>query len=1055
MLALSKHGELAGVVESAKDGLGSPNILSLPALARSSSEDSSTSLFPSDTYHKSASQLLEQVGILELLQQDERPTFVIDITDTIYSNPRSLNLIFANSALKSRPHLLELVQGIHDDASPPNVLLSASDAFHRWATHATRDGDTEDLAAIPYTYANSTWTYSTLRNRLRVVRSQHPSTMYYSSSTGLDHFHNQAAVQPQLASSPNEGDGPIHICHLGLEPPPVDAVDIISFAHLDPPSSIHDDHDWDHSKIALPSTSCVIDDVEVVLSRRSSFEKAHSRSCSQKSTGSTRSEGQHSASENGVLDWTKAEAGATLPPHVHFIRNSSWAATSLGPIEHWDKDLRAICNLIMASPQPAAIYWGPDLVIIYNEAYVQIAGAQHPALMGRPHAQAGPGPWKGCDTAVRKAYQEGQTTGGDREQLFVEKAGSKREVYFSWSVIPLVGVDGSISGVYHAVLDETRHVVVERQTSCLREIGRKTAVARTMSQFWPLLVQGIKSNQADVPVMLTYSIVEDMDPTGSLKRTTGKPLKTRLVLEGSLGLPADREIVPDTVDYGTGAPGLATHFHSAMRSERPLVVSEKEDGGWSEALAERLQEGSENGEAPSAMVVCPIRSAVAEPALGFLVLGLNPRRQFDHEYEAFVQLLSRQLATSIASVVLCEAEIRRGEKAVQKAAQDHFEMHHQLSVGTHEFKGTDIKYTWMAELAPVGMFVTTALGRVEYCNGSWYKLSSYSNRGSVGDDWLDCVVEEDQEVVSKEWQKVLDENSSLSVEFRFKTPWQDGDGNRLPFTWVLANAHPQKGPTGEVNRIFGSVTNITTQKFAEELQKRRMEEAMELKRQQENFIDTTSHEMRNPLSAILQCADEISMSLTEAKDYLSAKLIDSTVEAAQTISLCAQHQKRIVDDVLTLSKLDSARLLVTPIDVQPASVVQHAIKMFEGEMQNADISFDFQVHPSVSKLAVDWVRLDPSRLLQVLINLTTNAIKFTTTEHRRSISMILGASLSPPSQHENRIVEYISSRDGCKDTTWTSEWGEGEVVYITFAISDSGRGLSDSESKLLFHRSVP
>ena len=104
----------------------------------------------------------------------------------------------------------------------------------------------------------------------------------------------------------------------------------------------------------------------------------------------------------------------------------------------------------------------------------------------------------------------------------------------------------------------------------------------------------------------------------------------------------------------------------------------------------------------------------------------------------------------------------------------------------------------------------------------------------------------------------------ISVQFRFKHPWRDKNGNTGD-TWVLANSYPEKGPDGKLKSIFGSVTDISSQKFAEDLQKRRMEEAMELKRQQENFIDITSHEMRNPLSAILQCADEISATLSELR----------------------------------------------------------------------------------------------------------------------------------------------------------------------------------------------
>lgn len=180
--------------------------------------------------------------------------------------------------------------------------------------------------------------------------------------------------------------------------------------------------------------------------------------------------------------------------------------------------------------------------------------------------------------------------------------------------------------------------------------------------------------------------------------------------------------------------------------------------------------------------------------------------------------------------------------------------------------------------------------------------------------------------------------------------------------------------------------------------------------------------------------------------------IGSTLDAAQTIALCAQHQKRIVDDILTLSKLDSQLLLVTPVDAQPLTVVQRALKMHEGELQTADIQLRFVVEDSYKKLGVDWVRFDPSRVLQVLINLTTNAIKFTTPEAKRTISVTLGASKERPSTKDNRIVNYFPTRNKRTANFQDKDWGDGEEVYIHFAVQDTGRGLSEEEKKLLFLR---
>jgi signal transduction histidine kinase len=178
---------------------------------------------------------------------------------------------------------------------------------------------------------------------------------------------------------------------------------------------------------------------------------------------------------------------------------------------------------------------------------------------------------------------------------------------------------------------------------------------------------------------------------------------------------------------------------------------------------------------------------------------------------------------------------------------------------------------------------------------------------------MDYVKEEDQSLIHEQWKRLVENARAINIEFRFKTSWQDRNGNKGD-TWVLFSAFPEKYEDGMLKSVFGSITNISSQKWAEGFQKRKMEEAVELKRQQENFIDITSHEMRNPLSAILQCADEISTILsdfrTSGSREIPSRLITDSIDAAQTIALCAQHQKRIVDDVLTLSKLDSAMLMV-------------------------------------------------------------------------------------------------------------------------------------------------
>src|ERR1700760_2619554 len=61
-----------------------------------------------------------------------------------------------------------------------------------------------------------------------------------------------------------------------------------------------------------------------------------------------------------------------------------WATTALGPVEAWSPALRTTTNLLLANRFPMLLWWGPDSISIYNDAYIPVLGAKHPAALGQP-----------------------------------------------------------------------------------------------------------------------------------------------------------------------------------------------------------------------------------------------------------------------------------------------------------------------------------------------------------------------------------------------------------------------------------------------------------------------------------------------------------------------------------------------------------------------------------------------------------------------------------------------------------------------------------------------
>lgn len=65
------------------------------------------------------------------------------------------------------------------------------------------------------------------------------------------------------------------------------------------------------------------------------------------------------------------------------IRRTDWSKTPFGPREAWSASLRTAVSMVLGSQSPMALLWGSDLLLLYNDAYREIAEAKHPTALGR------------------------------------------------------------------------------------------------------------------------------------------------------------------------------------------------------------------------------------------------------------------------------------------------------------------------------------------------------------------------------------------------------------------------------------------------------------------------------------------------------------------------------------------------------------------------------------------------------------------------------------------------------------------------------------------------
>ena len=867
MLSNASMGEEGSKIRTVKMARGMLNVGSSPPRAMStpssrysverSSMSTSGGPTPDEKETPNNDQILGQIGMIEFLEQDERPTFILDLHNQANFVPGPLNFIFANASLRAHPGLLDLITGRSMEESPSLAATTTFPDFKAWVVSFVKNNEALDVCLPSFLFGGIIWSCSTLRKRFRLMNGSPSQIM-----NGLG-SHPPSAGTPELSAMKKTVTG----SYISLSSRPTtstqdepldyfgdarvgdeNAVPLSGGGSLKSGSVVPTIEESNHmsSMVGEPSPMNKMLDLSIPSEIDTASDpgsplgtRPTEALLSAATAGQLDRFENPEVAEQGYFDWTRLPLSPALPRHVQFARGVNWAATSLGPIETWPSALRGMCNLIMASPHPAAMYWGEDLIAIYNEPYVLLAGQKHPALMGQSYSVAWAEIWDAIKDIFANARLTGQSTMKDDDCLFIRRSGFLEETYFSWSIIPLVGEDGTVVGLYNPCFEKTRRKIAERRMLTLREVGEKTATAREVKGFWGQVLRGLEYNEFDTPFVLLYSVSDDTESDVSSVHSSSMMGTKQCMLEGTLPAIAEYHLAaPPQIDLKNGIEGFAAAFREAMTNDRPILL-EKEKGTLDVEMIEGI-DWRGFGEMPTVAVVCPIHPTTGDAkempnsVLGFLVMGVNPRRPYDDDYSLFVQLLSRQIATSMASVVLFEEEIRRGQRAARLAALDRIELSTQLAIRTQEAVESETKFTRMAEFAPVGMFIANSEGRISYCNDMFYEISRHPKEIDNADEWTNVVMDEDKDIARQWWANLVENKTPMTAEFRFKAPWEDRNGTKGD-TWVLASAYPEKNELGHLKSVFGSITNISQQKWAEGFQKRRMEEAVELKRQQERY----------------------------------------------------------------------------------------------------------------------------------------------------------------------------------------------------------------------------
>ena len=313
-----------------------------------------------------------------------------------------------------------------------------------------------------------------------------------------------------------------------------------------------------------------------------------------------------------------------------------WSQTPLGPVESWPQNLRTCVRIVLTSRQPMFVWWGDDLINLYNDAYKSIVGGKHPASLGQPARAVWDEIWDQIGPRAETAIRSNKGTYDESVLLIMERYGFPEETYYTFSYSPVPDDGGGIGGIICANTDDTQRIINERQMLLLRDLAARTADARTRQEACRLSALSLASDPKDVCFALIY--LADAD-RGSVQ------------LAGSTGIDAGSEAAARTVQLDGDctwpiAPALTSHqiqVVSGGEQHFPKIAARV----WNYPV--------------HTVAVVPVAPSGPNGRAGALVVGLSPVRQLDDSYKGFLALIAGQISASIANAAAYEEERRRAE----------------------------------------------------------------------------------------------------------------------------------------------------------------------------------------------------------------------------------------------------------------------------------------------------------------------------------------------------------------------------------------------------------
>ena len=735
-------------------------------------------------------------------------------------------------------------------------------------------------------------------------------------------------------------------------------------------------------------------------------------------------------------------------------RAKDWSKTAVGPFESWPQSLRTTLGILLNSKFPMFLFWGPEHICFYNDAYRPSLGndGKHPFILGEKGAEFWPEIWDFIKPLIDQVLTEGEATWHEDQFLPIYRNGKMEDVYWTFSYSPVNNDSGKIDGVLVICNETTDKVKMFKklEDSNTRYLNNILQTPSAMCVFrGPEFVVEIANERMLELWERENTDVQNKPIFEALPEARGQGLETILenvftkgekfeAHERLVKLSRDGKIKDVYINFvyealkepdGTisGIVALANDVTSQVDARKKLEDAEQ-----------RARLAAEIAEIVTWELNVPTQELMYSenlPALfGYkknkkltrpeILLQIHPDDLsiLDKAYKAALKTSIYKYEARIIKPDNSIAWIKAHGKIFFAEDGEPIKMVGTIMDITDEKNSQQIlmkseeKFRLLADSMPQQIWTSDAMGNLNYFNRAVYTFSGLSEEQIAKEGWLQIVHADDRQLNINRWMNAIKTGNDFLLEHRFRR--YDGE-----YRWQLSRAIAQKDEEGNIQMWVGTSTDIHDQKnFTNQLEKEVYErtEQLELKNKDlinmnielQSFAYISSHDLQEPLRKIQTFAsrladlDDQNIS-PKAKTYLNR------------IEISAKRMQTLIQDLLAYSRTNSADRVFVKTNLD--EIAEEIQSDFSERIEETNAIIDFD--------SLGEATVIPFQFRQLLHNLIGNSLKFS-------------------KKGEPPYIKVKANRIKGKEIKIPVTYPE--KMYYQLTISDNGIGFDDAYKERIF-----